>query len=252
MRQLQPATFLDYMTWFVQWLYTCRLQYNKDMLFYNMWKFGEWIGCPKLQNEALKMLASNAPWQIKVRASEVRIQYHFADINELQNLWDDTELENDPLQGAEEEPVTLRSVDKRSVYWGNKKRLLFLMDGVARFGPDDPRVMFLLAQSPSFGFQLIKRLVDLAKEGGDVAPWAPRNIHKYLVDENLFEENPYRDVRERSRSYPYPILGHDTVRMAVVQMLFIDNAHVVISDDEPDLGTRAKKVRFLREVRNVT
>lgn len=61
--QLGNGTVLDYLTWFVQWMYTSKLEYKKDLRFFGMWIFASKIECPRLQNDAVRMLCRDALWR---------------------------------------------------------------------------------------------------------------------------------------------------------------------------------------------
>lgn len=102
--------------------------------------------------------------------------------------------------------------------------------------------MALLAAHPGLSFQLVKRLVVLAEQGGDGCPWATGNIEKYLVDEDEFLECPCRDHHLRiRRQISQPILARDEARTELARCLFLDGEDDVVLEDEKHYTGRMKK-----------
>ncbi|KAG4432510.1 hypothetical protein IFR05_012007 [Cadophora sp. M221] len=155
--QLGNGTVLDYLTWFVQWMYTSKLDYKQDLRFFGMWIFASKIECPRFQNAAVRILCRDAPWRSNVSLEEKKKQSK-----------NNGEIDNS--------------------YWENKKRLLFLLDCAAYFGPGDRRLSGLLHANEVLLVQMMKRMVDLAKEGAEICPWDPKNIARYFVAEANFDD----------------------------------------------------------------
>ena len=175
------CTILDYLTWFIQWLYTSKLNYNKNLRFFDMWLFASEIQCPRLQNEAIRMLSRDALWCSSVSLEEKKRQYFFANSDFHETLLHCVDL--DMLSRATEKDGFDKSGKLDTSFWDTRKYWLFLLDCAAYFGPGDRRVRGIFGDYESLGIQIIKRMIDLAKEGGDVCPWDPKNITRYLVAE---------------------------------------------------------------------
>ncbi|KAH7384744.1 hypothetical protein BKA64DRAFT_726260 [Cadophora sp. MPI-SDFR-AT-0126] len=185
-------SILDYLTWFVQWLYTSKLNYNKHLRFFEMWLFASKIECPKLQNEAMRMLSRDALWRSNVSLEEKKRQYYFANSDFYENLMYCVD------SFGYFEPGQKDGFDKDGKldvsYWEGKRSWLFLLDCAAYFGPGDRRVRNFFGENESLDIQIIKRMIDLAKEGGDPCPWDANNIVRYLVAE-LVSERPVKEAR---------------------------------------------------------
>jgi len=172
---------LDYLTWFVQWLYTSKLNYNKDLRFFDMWLFASKIDCPKLQNEAMRMLSRDALWRSSVSLEEKKRQYFFANSEFHETLL--YCIDPNMFSNALEKDGFDKNGKLEASFWKNRKCWLFLLDCAAYFGPGDRRVRSIFGECESMDIQIIKRMIDLAKEGGDPCPWDPKNIARYLVAE---------------------------------------------------------------------
>jgi len=51
-----------------------------------MWRFGELIGAPRLQNAAVKMLASDSAWQLMIDDQAKKEQFLFIELEKLKKL----------------------------------------------------------------------------------------------------------------------------------------------------------------------
>ncbi|KAL2061877.1 hypothetical protein VTL71DRAFT_7255 [Oculimacula yallundae] len=195
--QLEHGYVLDYLTWFVQWVYSSKLEYRKDLRFFEMWAFASAIECPLLQNEAMAMLGRDALWRSKVSLEEKRRQYYFANdtfVNtilywrSLARIQDENENDDIPYVRVaafkEDGQIDLS-------YWEDKKDMLFLLDCAAFFGPDDERVREVVAEDDGdLTFLIMKRMIQLAKAGGEMCPWDAQNIGRYFVAERIFQSTP--------------------------------------------------------------
>ncbi|KAK0102854.1 hypothetical protein ONS96_005485 [Cadophora gregata f. sp. sojae] len=190
---------LDYLTWFVQWLYTAKLNYDKDLRFFEMWLFASKIECPKLQNAAVVMLSRDALWRSSVSLEEKKRQYYFANSDFYESL---TYCVGPFISKKTNHTDGFEKDGKLEVsYWEDKKCWLFLLDCAAYFGPGDRRVRSVFGESETLDIQIIKRMIDLAKEGGEACPWDAKNISRYFVSE------PARrgEVKEEGSMLPPPL-----------------------------------------------
>ncbi|KAH7313187.1 hypothetical protein BKA65DRAFT_558402 [Rhexocercosporidium sp. MPI-PUGE-AT-0058] len=168
------------------------------------------IECPRLQNAAVGMLCRDACWRSNVSLEEKRMQYYFAHnhfahyvlyCGKSSGYWDNPWFDGFKNSG-----------EMDSLYWEDKKRLLFLLDCAAYFGPGDRRVRGILHANEVLLIQVMKRMVGLAKQGGDICPWDPENISRYLVAEQIFdatvkeETTLHTPLRKRQHSTAAPLL----------------------------------------------
>ncbi|CZT00601.1 hypothetical protein WAI453_009250 [Rhynchosporium graminicola] len=177
---------LSYLTCFVQWIYTSKLNYDKELPLFNMWIFAVILECPRLQNETVRMLSRDALWRSNVSLGEKKQQYYFANhrfpftIFFCERLAEN--FKDKDTNGFREDG----GIDVK--FWENKKYLLFLLDCAAYFGLSDRRVLDTIDDDCSEGLgnlsiMIMKRMVQLAKIGGEMCPWDPKNIGRYLVTE---------------------------------------------------------------------
>ncbi|PVH85916.1 hypothetical protein DL98DRAFT_603492 [Cadophora sp. DSE1049] len=201
---------LDYLTWFVQWLYTSKLNYNKDLRFFEMWLFASRIECPRLQNEAVRMLSRDALWRSNVSLEEKKRPYYFANSDFFDNLMYCVGSFGF-LRAAQKDGFDKDGKLEVS-YWEGKKCWLFLLDCAAYFGPGDRRVRSVFGENESLDIQIIKRMIDLAREGGEICPWEAKNITRYLVAEPIGE-----GAAKEAESMPPPLRKHPSSSSALVE-----------------------------------
>ncbi|KAH9208800.1 hypothetical protein DL95DRAFT_414432 [Leptodontidium sp. 2 PMI_412] len=182
--QLGNGIVLDYLTWFVQWMYTSKLEYKKDLRFFGMWIFASKIECPRLQKDAVRMLCRDALWRSNVSLEEKKRQYYFAHAHFANNLF----------------------------YC-------------------DRRLRRALQANELLLVQMMKRMVIVAKEGGEICPWDPQNIARYFVAEpnscdTLKEEPTLQAPLRKRRLYSSNVSvandSHKRIRASSVPKATID------------------------------
>ncbi|KUJ17059.1 uncharacterized protein LY89DRAFT_748262 [Mollisia scopiformis] len=167
----------DLLEVFSRWLYGIDFSEAKTAC-YNLWFFGQKIGSPFFQNDAIRQLCST----VKVEKSELSDMFEDCyNMGDLAQIWDrsdfapDNELEYD--QDTE-------------VHWDNKQMLKFVLDVHAFVSLQDENVVrMVFLAGGRCTYHLTQIFVEAVKAGGfDGAPWEERNIHKYLLEETLADE----------------------------------------------------------------
>ncbi|KAL5316611.1 hypothetical protein ACEPPN_015660 [Leptodophora sp. 'Broadleaf-Isolate-01'] len=205
--QLGNGTVLDYLTWFVQWMYTSKLEYKKDLRFFGMWIFASKIECPRLQNDA-----------------EKKRQYYFAHAHFANNLF--YCAENSGCWDNPDADGFSNSGEINSSYWENKKCLLFLLDCTAYFGPGDRRLRRVLQANELLYFVAEPNSCDTIKE----EPTLQTPLRKRrLYSSNVSVANDSHK-RIRASSVPKATIDRD-VTFAMTDGLSSD-------DDEHQVATR--------------
>ncbi|KAF4626671.1 hypothetical protein G7Y89_g11491 [Cudoniella acicularis] len=181
------GNYIDFLLVFVKWLYTSKIYHDNKVSPFEIWKFAEVIGAPKFQNAALRLLSQPDPFSpedglligdfeaefIKDSCDAVWRNQDIADEKEDIGL-----LDTDQIQELVDE------VDKKS------KRLLFAFDCAAYIGVKDAEVSYQLSKGGLFAVCLARRLVRMTKRKyRKHPPWHLTNIKKYLVDENLPDDD---------------------------------------------------------------
>ncbi|CZT13506.1 uncharacterized protein RAG0_17002 [Rhynchosporium agropyri] len=190
---------------------------------FNMWIFAVILECPRLQNETVRMLSRDALWRSNVSLGEKKQQYYFANhrfpftIFFCERLAENFK-DKDTNRFREDGGIDVK-------FWENKKYLLFLLDCAAYFGLSDRRVLDTIDDDCSEGLgnlsiMIMKRMVQLAKIGGEMCPWDPKNIGRYLVTEqrakNMAMEVPAVQTPLRKR----PVMASGSAHAAAA-----DNAN---------------------------
>ncbi|KAL5316612.1 hypothetical protein ACEPPN_015661 [Leptodophora sp. 'Broadleaf-Isolate-01'] len=189
------------------WLYTeqviARQQQHlgSEIKYYDLWFFGEILGCPLFQDSIIKSLAD---LEISKTDKTWRSRTFSAcwDGNDL--MWTQPGNVADPRSWSSR-PCP-RSWSSQLVDFQKKKIILFAMDSLAWGGINDKEVQELIMGGGRLGWELAKRLVALetARESHHgLPPWDAANIGRYLVSENT--EDPTSAVlrtlkRKRARS----------------------------------------------------
>lgn len=175
MRDLINGSFYTQMCLFQQWLYGSDISKDKTLCC-DRWYFGQNIGSPMYQNDAMRLLRSSvrpAPAGIKIITRD-SIGY-----KDISLIWDQADFTPDEKLGYDDSQCG-------EVYWGNKQMLRFFLDISAFIGTKDDEVSGLIAEGGPCAIQIAKLIDAAARSGGfESAPWKLKNLQRYLVDDCL-------------------------------------------------------------------
>lgn len=149
---IRPAALHDFMLVFTKWLYTGSLE-SARLHYADLWYFGKLIGAPRLQNDALKLLAQNP--------SQVTPDISIADLQLVQFRGDDMRLK-----------YTIDVYVGRCVAHGDSR-------------PGECRTCRIISAKHDLS-EIFKEAIR-ARTKGEIQgnPWNQENSTAYLLDENL-------------------------------------------------------------------
>jgi len=139
-----------------------------------MWRFGEKIGAPELQNAALQMLGSDTE-RGKDEANLASAQYDFLQGKFINACWAEINFSDESMNEL---------LNHNDDFWQTHKRLLFMLDCAVWMGSDHQDVQELVRRGGYLALHIMERMIAAAENGGRAEPpWSLANIKKYLVSE---------------------------------------------------------------------
>ncbi|KAH6717001.1 hypothetical protein BKA61DRAFT_573066 [Leptodontidium sp. MPI-SDFR-AT-0119] len=182
----EEGRFGAFMACFAKWIYTSKLD---DDIFWpwELWRLGQLVGAPSFMNLCLQELAKclgDSTEDVEMNRNSKNWKAKF-DWTSAQLIWEEADFRSDFEHGYD-----LRDC---SVYWGNKKMLKFALDVFLyrhvheEGGSEDIRE--LLMEKDDLSMQVAKKLGAREMAPPERQPWNPRNLQRYLVDEDMSESH---------------------------------------------------------------
>ncbi|KAF8859548.1 hypothetical protein BDZ45DRAFT_725283 [Acephala macrosclerotiorum] len=151
---------------------------------YDHWYFGQRIGSPLFQNDAMRLLISTVDVN-KESLTDMFLDHY--DHEDLGIIWRLADFSVDEELGYDN--------DLQEVHWGNKQMLKFVLDVFAFVGTKDEDVAAAIAEGGASAVHIAKFIETVARDGrSDGAPWEEKNMNKYLVDESLPEGSVVKSI----------------------------------------------------------
>jgi hypothetical protein len=164
---------------FAEWLYISKLPAEPIKVFFDIWGFGTILGAPKFENAAIKRLVLEVSRSRDKKDVQYWAELGFANSEEIQeninDLWKAADFSPDRAEGLD--------LSKGEAFWGNKKRLLFLLDTAAWQGLDNSGVRDVIRAGGDQAVILLQKMLHVATRRITGPPWASHNIDKYPSDE---------------------------------------------------------------------
>lgn len=169
------SSFRNLFLGFVKYLYTSKLYPDDHHFLYDMWRLADILDAPTLHNAVVRQLSYD-PLNAEREAEQDQMYDGIVDRQVIKRCWDSIDFSGESTLGYQ--------LYMGEVYWGNKKRLMFLLDYVAYQGASSVTFRGLVRAGGDLGLVLAGRLRVVGSLNGKY-PWHPENIERYLMSDNL-------------------------------------------------------------------